>query len=574
MSKETVKTIVNALRHHAERSPDRRAFLFLKDGERETGSLTFGELDQRARAIASRLMSLGASGQQILLLFPPGLEFVASFFGCLYAGAVAVPSYSSLLSRRNLARLQFLVRDADVKLLLTVSDALNKYEQSLTEAERSQIPALVASDEIAIEEAASWPEMMPEPDALAYIQYTSGSTSDPRGVVISHGNIIHNQRMIHALCRPNEGMPIVSWLPHFHDMGLVGVIQQTVYAGLSSVLMPPLEFIRKPVRWLRAISKYRARESGGPNFGYELCVERITPEQASGLDLSCWERAFNGSEPVRAGTMESFAARFAAYGFQAASFLPCYGLAEATLLVSGRAGPEPPLICEVNARELEQGHFQEADASVAGELRRIVGCGQLWCDERVLVVDTETRRCCPPGRIGEIWVSGPHIAGGYWKREETTHETFGARLADTGDGPFLRTGDLGCMFKGELFVTGRLKDMIILRGKNHYPQDIEATVALSHPALRPSCSAAFSVDVNGQEELVVLQEVKGRTRSEDAFDIYAAIRQALAEEHAVKPHAIILLAANTIPRTTSGKIRRSVCRDKFLESAFREAAFC
>jgi acyl-CoA synthetase (AMP-forming)/AMP-acid ligase II len=384
---------------------------------------------------------------------------------------------------------------------------------------------------------------------------------------------MHNQRMIQSAFGSAEGMAGVSWLPHFHDMGLVGMVQQTIYAGTFAVLMSPLEFIRKPGRWLSAISKYRAYGSGAPNFAYDLCVERVTAEEMAGLDLSCWKRAFNGSEPVRAETLERFTEKFAPCGFRAESFLPCYGLAEATLFVAAREGFDLPVVRGVAPADLENGNFQEADQDGRGESKQLVGCGRGWGDERIMIVDPETFKPCPAERIGEIWLAGSHIADGYWKRAEQSRETFGARLAGTGEGPFLRTGDLGCIVGGELFVTGRLKDLIILRGKNHYPHDIEATVALSHPALRPNCGAAFSVDVDEQEELVVLQEVKSRTSGEQTAEIHAAIRQALAEEHAVKPHVVILLKPNTIPRTSSGKIRRSACRIEFLENCFAQKAF-
>lgn len=569
----TAETLVDVLRRRAERTPNRRVFMFLEGGEREADSLSFGQLDRRARAVAHRLTSLGMRGRQVLLLHPPGLDFIASFFGCLYAGAVAVPSYLSLLSARNLSQFRFIVEDADVKLILAAPDSLNSFRQILSEAGLTQAPGLLASDDVSDEEADGWSPVNIEPDALAYIQYTSGSTSSPRGVMIHHDNIMHNQRMIQSAFGQEEGMTGVSWLPHFHDMGLVGMVQQSVFTDMLAVLMSPLEFIRRPIKWLRAISKYRAYGSGAPNFAYDLCVERVTPEEAAALDLSCWKRAFTGSEPVRAETLERFAAKFSSCGFQAASFYPCYGLAEATLFVAGRAGFDPPVVRSVRLKDLEDGYFNEVAPSPANGSRRVVGCGLGWGDERILIVDPESLTPSPAGKVGEIWVSGSHVAKGYWKCAEEVRQAFHARLADTGEGPFLRTGDLGCVVDGELFITGRLKDLIILRGKNHYPHDIEMTVALSHPALRPNCGAAFSVDVGEQEELVVFQEVKGRTPPEQAVEIYAAIRQALAEEHAVKPHAIVLLKANTIPKTSSGKIRRSACRAEFLVNGFLQHAF-
>lgn len=517
------ETIVDVLRQRAELTPDKRAFLFLDRGEREGASLTFAQLDRRARAIGHHLDALDARGKQVLLPDPPGLEFVANFFGCLYAGAVAVPACSSLLTARKQDRLRFLIEDAEVEFILTAP---------------------------ATEEETDWSPTPCEPDDVAYIQYSSGSTSSPKGVVISHRNVMCNQQMLQQAFNTSAGSVIVSWLPHFHDMGLVGVIQRAVYVGMSAVLMAPLEFIRRPVNWLQAISKYRAAISIAPNFAYDLCVERVKDEAIDKLDLSCWQVAFNGSEPVKAETMKRFAEKFGRTGFRAESFYPCYGLAEATVFVSSRAPSEP-----VTSR------------------REIVSCGPPCESERVLIVDPKTRRRCSEGTEGEIWVTGPHIAQGYWKRPDETRATFRTYLSDNGAGPFLRTGDLGFLLDGELHVTGRLKELIILHGKNHYPQDIEAIVATSHPLLRRDCGAAFSVEVTGREELVVLQEVKRQTQPEKSFEIKCAIRQALAEDQAIKPYSVVLLKPNTIPKTSSGKIMRSACRADFLRNNLTESVF-
>lgn len=535
------ETIVDVLRQRAELTPHERVFLFLDRGERGGASFTFAQLDQQAKAIGSRLAALGAKGKQVLLPNPPGLEFVANFFGCLYAGAVAVPACSSLLSARKRDRLRFLVEDAEVEFILAAS------RESLVSFPESKL-TLLATDEI---EEAEWTPANCNADDVAYIQYTSGSTASPRGVVISHRNVMSNQRMIQQSVSAGPASVIVSWLPHFHDMGLVGVIQRAVHVGMPAVLMAPLEFIRRPVQWLRAISKYRGTISLAPNFAYDLCVERVKAEAIAELDLSCWQVAFNGSEPVHAETMKRFAAKFWEAGFGIESFYPCYGLAEATVFVSSRV-PSEPVVSD----------------------REAVSCGPACASERVLIVDPKTRRRCSAGCEGEIWIAGPHVARGYWKRPADTRETFKAFLSDNGDGPFLRTGDLGFLIDGELHVTGRLKELIILRGKNHYPQDIEATVATSHPLLRRDCGAAFSVEVTGREELVVLQEVKRQTPPEKSFEIQCAIRQALAEEQAIKPYSVVLLKPNTIPKTSSGKIMRSACRADFLQNSFAESTFC
>ena len=547
------ETINDVLRRRAQLTPHQRVFLFLESGEREGSSYTFAELDRKARAIGSHLSALGARGKRVLLPHPPGLEFVASFFGCLYSGAVAVPACSSLLSTRHHDRLRFIVKDADAEFILAASNhSLNCFRESLTDREWISRVSFLAADEVAETEGAEWSPAHGRPDDVAYIQYTSGSTSSPKGVVISHRNVVSNQRMIQSAFRTSEGSVVVSWLPHFHDMGLVGVVQHAVYAGMSVVLMAPLDFIRRPAQWLRAISKYRASISGGPNFAYDLCVERIKDEAVSELDLGCWSLAFNGSEAVKPDTIKRFAEKFGKAGFRRECFYPCYGLAEATLFVSSRAPSKPFLL----RREDE-----------------VVSCGQGWDRERVLIVDPKTQRRCADGTEGEIWIAGPHVAKGYWRRPDETRQIFAARLSDTGEGPFLRTGDLGYLISGELRITGRLKELIIIHGKNHYPQDIEATAAASHPLLRRDGGAAFSVEVAGREQLVLFQEVNRQTPLEKAFEIKCAIRQALAENRSIKPYSVVLFKPNTIPKTSSGKIKRSACRANFLQKSFAENIF-
>ena len=543
----SAETIVDVLRRRAELTPHKRVFLFLDKGEREGASCTFAQLDQRAKAIGSRLTALGARGKQVLLANPPGLEFVANFFGCLYAGAVAVPACASLLFARKHDRLRSIVKDAEVEFILAAST------ESLTAIageEWTSRVTLLATDEVPDTDATEWSPANCGADDVAYIQYSSGSTSSPKGVVISHRNVMCNQWMFQRAFRTSEDSVVVSWLPHFHDMGLVAVMQRAIYVGMSVVLMAPIEFIRRPVQWLRAISRYRASMSLAPNFAYDLCVERVKDEAIAELDLSCWQVALNGSEPVKTETMKRFAEKFGKTGFRAESFYPGYGLAEATVFVSSRVSSQPVV-----------------------SRRQVVSCGPPCASERVLIVDPKTHRRCSEGIEGEIWVAGPHVAQGYWKRPAETLETFKACLSDTGAGPFLRTGDLGFLLDGELYVTGRLKELIILHGKNHYPQDIEAIVATSHSLLQRDCGAAFSVEVTGREELVVLQEVKRQTPPEKSFEIQCAIRQALAEDRAIKPYSVVLLKPNTIPKTSSGKIKRSACRTDFLQNSFTENIF-
>jgi acyl-CoA synthetase (AMP-forming)/AMP-acid ligase II/acyl carrier protein len=353
-------------------------------------------------------------------------------------------------------------------------------------------------------------------------------------------------------------------------MGLIGNVLQPLYLGIKSVLMPPAAFIQKPARWLHAISRYRATTSGGPNFAYELCARKVSPEQRVGLDLSSWEVAFNGAEPVRASTFVRFTETFKDHGLKPSAFYPCYGMAETTLVVSGGSAARP-IIRNVEAAALEEGRVVEVDGGPAGPggdgTRALVSCGRTWL-EKVRVVDPTTRTVCPENRVGEIWVSSGSVAQGYWNRPQQTEESFRARLADTGEGPFLRTGDLGFFRGEELVITGRLKDVIIIRGRNHYPQDLEQTVEECHPALKASGGAAFSVEVEDEERLVVIQEVeRSYLRNLDVADVTATIRQAVAEQHELHVHAVVLLKTSSILKTSSGKSQRQACRKAFLEGS-------
>jgi acyl-CoA synthetase (AMP-forming)/AMP-acid ligase II len=439
----------------------------------------------------------------------------------------------------------------------------------------------LATDDAGVDAADQWREPALNRETLAFLQYTSGSTAAPKGVMVSHGNLLSNERMVQQAFGHTEQSTFAGWLPLYHDMGLIGNVLQPLYIGAACILMAPMAFLQRPVRWLQAISRYRARTSGGPNFAYDLCVRKITDEQRAALDLSSWRVAFNGAEPVRASTLEQFTATFAPCGFRPETFYPCYGLAEATLFVSGGTPAALPIFQTVQGTALE--HNQALTASADHEAtRRLVGCGQTWQEQQIRIVDPETQTECPGGRVGEIWVSGPNVAQGYWQHADATERTFQARLAGTQDGPFLRTGDLGFMQDGELFVTGRLKDMIIISGRNHYPQDIEQTVEHSHPAIRLGCCAAFSIDVDGEERLVVAAEVDRHHRPPsrnasletgnlpegmapaDGESMVKAIRRAVVEQHDLRVHEVVLLKVGGVPKTSSGKIQRHACRNGLL----------
>ena len=548
--------LIDLLRQTAGARPDELAYTFLLNEGAEEAGVTYGELDRQARSIAARLQSMGARGERVLLLYPAGLDYIAAFFGCLYAGAVAVPTYPPR-PNRGLARFQSIVADAQARVVLTTRPILSKVGGLFRQTPELQGLTWVTTDGLADDLAHEWRAPETSGDTLAFLQYTSGSTSDPKGVMVSHGHILHNQGMIQRLFGQTASSVIVGWLPLYHDMGLIGNVLQSLFLGARCVLMSPMAFLQRPLLWLEAITRYRATTSGGPNFAYDLCVRRVTDEQRAKLDLTSWEVAYSGAEPVRHETMENFARAFAACGFRPEAFQPCYGLAESTLVVSGGKRGSLPVLKPVEPEALERHRVIESEGREGARL--IVSCGYALPEQKILVVEPVTLTECRPGEVGEIWLAGPSVAGGYWNRPAETAATFHARLADTGEGPYLRTGDLGFLQDGELFVTGRHKDLIIIRGLNYYPHDIELTVERSHAALRPDCAAAFSVNRDGEEQLAIVQEVDPR-RQGDLEAVLEAIRQAVSEEHELNAATILLTRPGGVPKTSSGKIRRGACR--------------
>ncbi len=555
-------TLVDLLRWRASHEPGRQAYTFLGDGEAEESSVNYGDLDRQAQAVAARLETLGvAGGERALLFYPPGLRYVAAFLGCLYAGVVAVPAYPPRLNR-SASRIRTIVADSKATVVLTTTRILSRLERRSAYAPEMTSLRWLATDD-GKDPAAKWRRPEVGANTLAFLQYTSGSTAAPKGVMLTHGNLLHNLAMIyHALGHTSHSQMVI-WLPPYHDMGLIGGVLQPLYAGLPVALMSPTSFLQHPLKWLQAISRLGAKTSGGPNFAYDLCARRITPEERATLDLSSWEVAFTAAEPIRQETLERFAAAFAPCGFRREAFYPAYGLAEATLFVSGGSKTDPPVELPVKGAELKRDRVVTASAGEEGA-RMLVGCGQSLADQKVVVVNPNSLTRCPPDRVGEIWVSGSSVAQGYWGQAEETEHAFRAYLANTGEGPFLRTGDLGFVHHGELFVTGRLKDLIVIRGRNHYPQDIEQTVEKSHVALRPGGCAAFSVGADEGERLVVVQELERRyVTSADMAEVVASIRGAVAEHHELEVHAVVLTKTGSIPKTSSGKIQRRATRDAY-----------
>lgn len=556
----TQQTLVSVLRERAALHPQAPACTYLGDNGQVKGAVSYAELDRNARAIAARLQGLGAAGECAILLYPPGLEFLSAFFGCLYSGVIAVPLPVPRVSA-SLRQFSGIVGDLDNRLVLTTARSLSRLQKLDTDLFAPL--SCLATELTAPELARAWREPAIDPAAVAYLQYTSGSTSDRKGVIVSHANVIANLNGIAERFAHHADSVSVNWLPHFHDLGLVSGLLQPLYHGHSNVLLSPTAFVQQPFRWLRAIATYRGTYSNSPNYGYELCVRRVTEAQIDELDLSCWDVALNGAEPVRWQTVEAFAEKFARAGFRATSMYPAYGLAEATLVVTGADAGTHPHVLHVDASALEDDRIVEAGAAV--QSRALVACGRALAATDVAIVDPASRKRLADNTIGEIRVRGPAVAAGYWRREAETRADFGAELADAPGTRWLCTGDLGFLRDGELFITGRAKDLIIIRGGNHYPQDIEWTIEQSHPAFRAGCGAAFSVDTPDGEQLVVACEIeRDFLRELDPGELGRVARRAVAEAHDLQLATLVLLKTGTVPRTSSGKIQRRQCRASYL----------
>ena len=564
-------TLLDVLESQAEYCPYRIAYTFWRD-DGEKIEIRVSELANRARAIAARLQEHVSVGDRVLLVFPPGLDFISAFLGCLYAGALAVPA-TYPKPRRPMPRLSAIAADCQPSAVLTVSQTLSTLEIARVAPELDGMP-WIAVDAIDEEAAHAWRQPEIARESLAFLQYTSGSTSDPKGVMVSHGNLLHNLEVIRrgfAIGEVTDSSTGVFWLPAYHDMGLIGGILEPLYIGGHSVLMSPASFLHRPALWLQMISDFHGEISGAPNFAYDLCVEKVTAEQRASLDLSSWRVAFCGAEPIRQETLKRFAETFAPCGFDAAAFYPCYGMAEATLLAAGGRGPGVPTIKHVNRAALEQHRIEVGTSSESLDDQPLVSCGNALMDQEIVIADLATGKACPEDRVGEIWISGPSVADGYWNRDDENAATFGATVAGYDRVPFLRTGDLGFISEGHLYITGRMKDVMIIRGRNHYPQDIEYTAGASHESLQGGGGAAFSIVDGGEEKLVVMHEVR-RERGADYDDVLRAIRRDVAREHEIEVHAVVLIRQASLPRTTSGKAQRSLCRERYLDSSVKDIA--
>jgi len=574
-------TLVELVDRRATVTPQAMAYRFLRDDLTVADELTYGGLAARARAIGGRLRECAEPGDRALMLYPPGLDFLCAFLGCLHAGVIAVPAYPPRGHELD-ARVRSIAADAAPRIGLAPAAIVPVITAAAGPSDLAGLPWL-GTDEVDPSGASAWTrsrsgvrhpastpdpgprtpddrrDWCPAPDTVAHLQYTSGSTAAPRGVVVTHRNLLRNLLDMHTGWRHDEASVLLSWLPHFHDMGLVYGLLGPLFAGVPGYLMAPLTFIQRPRTWLQAISAFGVTHSVAPNFAYDLCVRKIKPADREALDLSRWRVAVNGAEPVRARTLERFTATFAPCGFRADVFCPGFGLAEATLKVTASHAGDPPCVFEVDADALDRGSVR-ADPAPGARVRTLVGCGWTDIDTEVLIVDPATRLACPVDRVGEVWVGGTTVARGYWQRPEESAATFGATLADSGRGPFMRTGDLGFVRAGELFITGRIKEMLIIRGQNYYPQDIELTVEGCHAAFRQNGCAAFAVEIDGEERLVVAVELEREARAVDYGTLAGLVQQAVAEVYEIGVYDTVWLRSNALPRTSSGKIQRHACR--------------
>ena len=556
-------SLVDVARRHARQKPEHKAFVFLRDGEVETEWMSYAALDLGARAMAATLLQHLKPGDRVLLSYPAGLEFIVAFFGCLYSGIVAVPTYPPT-SSLEVGALERIAQSCGAKGVCVARSGFGGTRVAIAGSSMLRSLACITLPDSADTAAQAWFPPDLQSDTLALLQYTSGSTGAPKGVMVSHGNLLHNQRLIKAAFGHTEQTVGVCWLPLYHDMGLIGHVLQSLYLGITTVLMSPVAFVAKPARWLRAISNYKATSSGGPDFAFDLCLRRVTAEQMVGLDLSSWKVAFSGAETIRDLTLARFAEKFSVCGFRRNALTSCYGMAEATLLVTASVKTRAPIVRRVDAAALQRHLVRPVEAGDGKDIA-IVSCGRP-VEQEVAIVDPHTHRRCRSEQVGEIWVRGPSVARGYWNSGRESAATFEARIADSGDGPFLRTGDLGFLDNGELFVTGRVKDLIVIDGRNYYPSCIEAAVGASHPALEGGAAAAFSVEHEGQERLVVVHEVHRHVLQRlPRAEVMSAASHALMRQLGVPLQDLVLLHQGSLPKTSSGKIRRNDSRRAYLD---------
>lgn len=571
------KSLVDLLIEHTEKDSSKVAFTFLEDGEDKEVNLTYEELNSTNKRIAAYLQSQNLIGKRILIMYPFGLEYIKVFLGCLYAGCIPVPVYPPSLSR-NLLRLKSIMKDAETSIILTNSNLLSKIDRRFSDEVIDMDIQWICIDNVHLPESNLWRRPQITGDSIAFLQYTSGSTGNPKGVKISHNNILYNELIMKNTCNHGEDTIMLGWLPLYHDMGLIGNVLHSLYLGATCILLSPMAFLQKPIRWLQAMSKYNANVSGGPNFAYDLCVKKVTEQEKKNLDLSNWNVAFNGSEPIHYKTMKEFSDYFRECGFNSKSFYPCYGMAEATLFISGNTKLQGPKFKSFDIESLKENKVREV-SELSENSKLLVGCGEPRPQNSVLIVNPDSKNICSLDEIGEIWVKSSSVSPGYFGKKEETDYTFNGTLSNSGKSGYLRTGDLGFLNNNQLFVTGRLKDIIIIKGKNYYPQDLELITEEAHVAIRSGFSAAFTIEVGTEEKLIIVAEVERsyRVREKNANEqkiklreVSSLVRQKVMEEHQIQPYQICLIKTGKIPKTSSGKIQRKACKQAFLENLFED----
>jgi acyl-CoA synthetase (AMP-forming)/AMP-acid ligase II len=559
-------TLIELLRNRAIQQPEKHAYTFLIDGKKESAPLTYGELDRQARAIAATLQQYKCEGERALLLYPQGLEVIAAFCGSLYAGVIAipVPPPESGRLKRTLPRLRAIVKDANATIALTTASIFELISNVKDEFPEFEQMRWIDTATVDLNLADKWQEPKIEKNDLAYLQYTSGSTSTPKGVMLSHFNLMHHCHSLQQACGYDAHSVTVTWMPYFHDYGLVEGMMLPLYNGHPCYIMSPFSFIKRPIQWLRNLSKYKGTHSQAPNFAYDLCIRRVKPNQISELNLSNWQAAGNAAEPINPQVMADFVATFSPCGFCWESFAPSYGLAENTLLATTKPKGTPPVFLMVETEAMERHQVVIAESKLPNGVRTLPSCGrQVWHTE-IAIVNPDSMIRCADNEVGEIWIRDLSVAQGYWQNPQATETTFQAEIQNSNGETYLRTGDLGFLHNGELYITGRIKDLIIIRGTNHYPQDIEWSVQKLHSALRSDYGAAFSIQDKGEERLVVVQEVERHAGDLDTDKLIADIRQEIAEEHEIQLYGVVLAKSGNILKTASGKIQRRACKEKFL----------
>lgn len=562
------QTIVSVLRQRAILHPEKLVFTFLEERSGIDQSITYGELELASRRVAIKLSELGLQGNRVLMFYPSGLEFIFAFFGCLISGVVPVPAYPPR-KNRSLKRIHAIAANCGAVSILTTDDISQSLERNFSEDPLLNKLSWHSTESWASGEMKEQNLQEPDFENLAFLQYTSGSTGDPKGVMVSHRNIMYNLKSLQIFFRITNKDVLVNWVPQFHDLGLIFGVLETVFSGIHAVLISPVSFITNPFFFLQTIGRFHATISGQPDFAFNLCVDRTDDAQRSCLDLSSLRSLYSGAEPVRKSTFERFYQAFSPAGLKSEALFPAYGMAESTLILTGIDADHPPSYLPVHSSSLEIGNVVPAsDGEDEKDIRWITGNGKPNMDTSILITDPETKEILPPDKIGEIWASGSTIAMGYYNKPQLSEEVFRVSTAGSDEPVWLRTGDLGFLHDQELYITGRLKDLIIIHGRNFYPQDIELTVEESHPSIRKTCSAAFSFEVDGTEKLGVVAELRRSVIHPDTSRVIDEIAAAIFREFEIQPGRIVLIRIGSIPKTSSGKIMRNATREYLVTGKF------